>query len=83
LTTPYQRGIIKRYYEHAETLALQQLAEIVSDLYLADTEAKKAKLWQKAESALLKLKAHKGQTQKVIASRDLEGLAKMLTELQR
>ena len=32
----YQRGVIQRYYEHADTIALQKLSEIVSDLYLAE-----------------------------------------------
>ncbi len=37
--TPYQKGIIKRYYEHRDTIALNALAEIVSDLYLAESES--------------------------------------------
>jgi len=33
--TPHQKGIVKRYYEHKDTLATQKLGEIVSDLFLA------------------------------------------------
>ena len=81
--TPYQKGIIKRYYEHADTLALQNLAEVISDLYMADTEAKKKKLWQKADAALVKLNAYTPRREKVVSDRDLEGLAKFLTDLQK
>ncbi len=81
--TPYQKGIIKRYYEHGETLALQHLAEIVSDLYLAETDAEKKRLWKKAAVALAKLKASKARSERILASEDLPGLAQLLTDLQR
>ncbi len=79
--TPYQKGIIRRYYEHGETLALQSLSEIVSDLYLADSEAKKKRLWKRAAAALSKLQAPKVATERVLESQDLEGLAALLTDL--
>ncbi len=81
--TPYQKGIIKRYYEHGETMALQNLAEIVSDLYLADSNAKKKKLWQKAEAALVKLKVPTVRTARALEAWDTAGLARLLTELQK
>ena len=80
--TPYQKGIIKRYYEHRDTLALQQLAEIVSDLYLAQTDGEKARLWKRAGAALAKLKCPATRTGRILAERDLAGLAKLLTDLQ-
>jgi len=80
--TPYQKGVIKRYYEHKETIALQSLAETVSDLYLAASEAEKRKLWKRAAAALAKLGPPKTQTERIISSQDLEGLAKLLTDLQ-
>jgi hypothetical protein len=81
--TPYQKGIIRRYYEHGETLALQNLSEIVSDLYLADTAAAKERLWKRAAAALAKLKSSKARTERIVAERDLEGLAALLTDLTR
>ena len=32
----HQQGIIKRYYEHKDEISLQRLAELVTDLYLAE-----------------------------------------------
>ncbi len=81
--TPYQKGVIKRYYEHAETAALQKLGEIVTDLYLADTEAKRKRLWKRAERALEKLECPRGFKEAVLGERSIEGLAELLTELQR
>lgn len=52
--TPYQQKIIKRYYDNQETIALQRLAELVSDLYLA-TGKKRQRTWEGIESALKKL----------------------------
>lgn len=80
--TPYQKGIIRRYYEHRDTLALQSLAEIVSDLYLADSEAAKKRLWKRAATALAKLGPSKERTQRILAEENLAGLAKLLTDLQ-
>ena len=38
------------------TIALTRLQELVTELYLADTDAKKKRLWQQVEKALNKLK---------------------------
>ena len=81
--TPYQKGIIKRYYEHRDTLALQNLAEIVSDLYLAESEREKEKLWKRAASALGKLGLKTVRCEMVVDKRDVAGLARLLTDLQR
>ncbi len=34
--TPHQQKIIKRYYANQDTAQLQRLAELVSELYLAE-----------------------------------------------
>ena len=79
--TPYQKGIIKRYYEHKDTIALQALAEIISDLYLATSDAQKKRLWKRAASALEKLDLPKARTERILATQDLVALAKLLTDL--
>ena len=30
--SPYQKGVIKRYYEHRDTLAVNKLAEVITTL---------------------------------------------------
>lgn len=76
----YQRGIVNRYYENRDTIALNKLSEMVSELYLA--EGKKADtLWKRVQTALANTKASQEKVSAIIAKRDLEGLAKLIGEL--
>jgi hypothetical protein len=77
----YQKGIIKRYYENKENISTQKLGEVVSELYLETSPAKVTRLWASAEGALLKLGANKVRVEKIVAARDLQGLAKLTEEL--
>ena len=79
--TPYQRGIVKRFYEHRDTLAQQKLGEIVSDLYLCDTEAKADRLWKRVEKALGQAGGNDAWVKKILADRNLEELARIVGEL--
>lgn len=79
--TRHQRGIVNRYYEHRDTIMATKLQEIVSELYLAETDKKREKLWERAEKALANLKANRGRVDKVLAERDVQGLAQLVTEL--
>ncbi len=36
----YQNDVISKYYENLDSLMLQKLQELVTDLYLAETQAK-------------------------------------------
>lgn len=77
----YQQGIIRRAYEHKDTIALQRLSEIVSDLYVAEGGKGVKKLWDSARTALVKLVPNDPRVAKVLASRDVSALAKLITEL--
>ena len=79
--TPYQRGIVKRFYEHRDNLAQQKLGEIVSDLYLCDTEAKADRLWKRVEKALGQTGGNDAWVKKILADRNLEELARIVGEL--
>jgi hypothetical protein len=78
----HQRKIIDRYYEHRDTIAMTSLSELVSELYLAETDKKKEALWKKAEAALAKLKASPAQVRTVLESRDPAKLAQLVGDLQ-
>jgi uncharacterized protein (DUF3084 family) len=52
--TPHQQKIIKRYYDNADKLALQKLAELVGELYLSEGK-KRTRVWTQIASALTKL----------------------------
>jgi len=79
--TPHQRGIVRRYYEHKDSIMYQKLAEIVSELYVCEDDGKAARLWQSAHKALSNLGAPKARVERVMANRDLEDLAKLIGEL--
>lgn len=77
----YQRGVINRYYEHADNIALQRLSEMVSDLYLAEG-GKALQLWKSVATSLAKL-APEGDPRvaKVLQEKSVTGLAKLVGEL--
>lgn len=76
-----QKGIVKRYYEHMDTIQLQRLGEIVSDLYLTESTKKADQLWKRAEAALTKACSKKESFQQIVATRDIEGLARLVSTL--
>ncbi|MDH3583376.1 MAG: hypothetical protein OER86_04095 [Phycisphaerae bacterium] len=77
----HQQGIINRYYEHQDTILSNRLGEIVSDLYLADAESKRKRLWSRAAQALAKSKVEPKRYEPLVASRDLQALATLVNEL--
>jgi hypothetical protein len=79
--TPYQQGLIKRYYDHRDTLALQRLGEIVSDLYLATSETKITRAWAAAHKQLLAAGVHQHEADAVVKDRDLGALARLVSRL--
>ena len=79
--TRHQQGIIKRFYEHRDTLALQKLGELVSDLYVATSEAKIDRAWKSVHKQLLAAGVHAHQVKSIVDDRDLGALAKLLATL--
>ncbi|MDR0870845.1 MAG: hypothetical protein LBN39_08645 [Planctomycetaceae bacterium] len=65
--TAYQEKIIKRYYENREDLMYQKLAELATDLYLAEGK-KRQQLWKRAEAALKNLKVEQIKIDRLIAA---------------
>ena len=76
--TPHQRKIINRYYDHRDEIMLNKLAEIVSELYLATTEARTKQLWDRAARAMKQLKVPLATSSRVLESKQPELLAKHL-----
>ena len=79
--TPHQQRIIKNYYENLEDIQNQKLGELIADIYLAETERKKASLWKRVEKTLTHLKVHARTVEYVVKRRDLETLSEIATEL--
>ena len=81
--TPHQKKIISRYYEHKAQILLSRLQEIVTELYLADNEAKKKQLWSRAAKAMHGLKIPPAIQAHILSQRRPELLAKNLVQWLR
>ena len=80
--TKYQRGVINRYYEHKDTIVLTRLQELVSELYLCTDAKKAAAMWKRVETALTSAGVSGARADKVLAEKDLKGLAAIIGELK-
>ena len=76
----YQKTVISRYYDNLDTIMLQKLGELVTELYLAETKSRRDNLWQRAHKAMLKLKVRPAIIDHIMAKRDVEILAKNLQD---
>ena len=74
----YQNDVISKYYDNLDSLMLQKLQELVTDLYLAETQAKQKQLWQRAHKAMQKLKIHPEIIEHIMEKKNVEILAKNL-----
>jgi len=79
--TPHQKGIVRRYYEHKDSLMVQKLTEIVSELYLCEDRKKADRLWKKVRTALDHVYDGKARIESIVAARDLEALAELVGRL--
>ena len=76
----YQQRIIHNYYENQGAIMLQRLGDLVTDLYLAEGQAR-ARLWKRVGVALEKLKLPRNRIQHVVGSDNPALLAEVLKEL--
>ncbi len=77
----HQRGIVKRYYEHMDSLVAQKLSELVSEVYLATGTKQQEKLWRSVEAALAKSPVPPEKAAQVVSARDIKGLAQIVADL--
>jgi hypothetical protein len=73
--TPYQQRVIRRYYENQESSRKDALLDVVSKIWLATNDAKRASLWKRAEELLLALGVGPKVVEHVVAGRKVEALA--------
>jgi hypothetical protein len=76
----YQDRIVRNYYQNLDALMIQRLGELVTDLYLAEGEAK-VRLWKRVGLTLEKLKIPKDQIQHLLQSDNPTLVANLLQEL--
>ena len=76
----YQKSIITNYYNNRDDIALGKLSELVSELFLADTDAKRDRLWERAHKAMVNLKIPPAIISHIMTKKDVKILAKNLNE---
>jgi len=79
--TPYQQKIIKRYYDNQGTIQRQRLAELVSELYLAEGK-KREKVWQAAAAAMQKLGGPQSRIDHLVKKNNPALIAEVVKELE-
>ena len=72
----YQQSVISRYYENLDTIMLGKLQELVTELYLADSNAKRKRLWERVHTAMIKLKIKPSVVKHIMEKGSAEILAK-------
>ena len=76
----YQRDVISRYYDNLDAITLARLQELVGELYLADSEAKRARLWERAQKAMVRLKIAPAIIEHIMNKKDVTVLAKNIKD---
>ena len=76
----YQRDVISRYYDNIDAITLGRLQELVGQLYLADSEAKQARLWERAQKAMVRLKIKPAIIEHIMNKKDVTVLAKNIED---
>src|SRR5262249_12492354 len=79
--TPYQQKIIKRYYDNRDTLALQRLAELVSELYLAEGK-KLDRVWKQVAGHMQNLVVPQTRIDHIVKQANPQLVANLVSELQ-
>lgn len=78
--TKFQQKVIKNYYDNRETLAIQRLQELCTELYLAQGK-KLEQHWKSLVTHLESLKVPKQQIDHLLKQRSPELVAKYVQTL--
>jgi hypothetical protein len=78
--SPYQKKLIDRYYRNYDAIKQQKLAELVTELYLAEGK-KRERLWTQAEKLLKDLEFPESRIEHILARKDPALLAAVMKEL--
>jgi hypothetical protein len=76
----YQKAVISGYYSNLDTIMLQKLSELVTELYLADSQAKQDRLWQRVHKAMVNIRVPPAIIDHIMKKKDVVILAKNLQD---
>ena len=77
-----QQKIIKRHYDSMEPRAIQRLQEVVSELFVAESEAARKRLWKSVQTAFKNLKIDDTRARTILEEQDLGALAELVGTLR-
>ncbi|MGB0767822.1 MAG: hypothetical protein ACPGYV_08935 [Phycisphaeraceae bacterium] len=77
----HQSSIVKRYYQNLDSIVATRLQEAVTELYLAESDRKRASLWKKVKGQLEKTPAEPALIRQIVEGGDTERLAKLVGDL--
>lgn len=78
--TKHQQNIIRNYYQNQDTITLQKLGEMVTELYLAEGKGRERQ-WKRVVGALEKLKVPASRIEQLQKKDDPALVAQLLEEL--
>jgi hypothetical protein len=76
----YQKKVVERYYLQRDTIMLNKLQELVTELYLADSQKKADRLWKQVSTAMTNLGVKPRVRDHILAKRDPQILAHNLRD---
>jgi len=76
--TRHQQSIIRNYYRNLDQIRAQRLQELVTELWLAETDKKRDRLWTRVEELLEKSDAAPAEIRMILERRDVEALAALV-----
>jgi hypothetical protein len=79
--SPYQQKIIKRYYRNFDAIKTQRLADLTTELYLAEGKARD-RLWKQVGETLTMLEFPASRIEHLLEKRDPALLPGVLKELE-
>ncbi len=78
----YQQSVISDYYKNLDSIMLEKLSELLSELFLAETEKKQARLWERVHKAMTNLKIPPVIIDHIMKKQDIQILAQNLQDWQ-
>lgn len=79
----YQQKVIRNYYENRDQIDEGRLSELVTNLYLADSDKKKQRLWDSAKDLMERLEVPQSRVDHVVKTQDPAILAAVVQDLQK
>ena len=79
--TKYQMKVIRNFYDNKDLRLIQQLGELVSNLYLETNEKKRDTGWKRIKKKITDLKVHPNEIEYLTKDKNLSFITKKISEM--